>query len=149
MVWYIASRAVLYQDVGVSKMKISLLSGLELAFFMISGFVTTLLMLPFWSGFDDVLDKNAQIALFIIMLLVSVALVHPRFLQQIWALTARSLPAEELHWKDTVFGRSCMCSPGSLAAWCSSVSSTSLQPDAGHSTHGGDRHLVAIGGPFH
>lgn len=101
MVWYIASRAVLYQDVGVSKTQISLLSGLELAFFMISGFVTTLLTLPFWSGIDEILSPTSQFWLFFVMAPVSVALVHPRVLQKVWQFTSRSTPAQALRWRDT------------------------------------------------
>lgn len=103
MVWYIASRAVLYQDVGVSKTQISLLSGLELAFFMISGFVTTLLTVPFWSGIDDILSPTRQLWLFFIMVPVSMMLVHPRILQRVWQFTSRSAPAQALRWRDTVY----------------------------------------------
>ncbi|HRQ38301.1 MAG TPA: hypothetical protein PLD25_10340 [Chloroflexota bacterium] len=101
MVWYIASRAVLYQEAGVSKTQISLLSGLELAFFMISGFVTTLLTLPFWSGLDEVLSPSAQLWTSLFMLLLGGILVHPRILQKLWQKINRSMPEQELQWGDT------------------------------------------------
>ncbi len=101
MVWYIASRALLYQGAGVSKTQISLLSGLELAFFMISGFVTTLLTLPFWSGLDEVLTPSTQFWASLFMVFLGVLLVHPRILQKLWQKTSRSLPEQELRWGDT------------------------------------------------
>jgi hypothetical protein len=101
MVWYIANRAVLYQDVGVSKTQISLLSGLELAFFMISGFVTTLLSVPFWSGLDEVLSPSAQLWASLFMVFLGIILVHPRILQKLWQKTSRSIPAQKLRWWDT------------------------------------------------
>jgi hypothetical protein len=102
VVWYIVSRAVLYQEKGVSKIKISLLSGLEMAFFLISGFVTTLLMLPFWSGVDLIIERNNQLILFGMMLLLSIILVHPKILGYVWQLTSRAEPTQALQWRDTI-----------------------------------------------
>lgn len=105
-VWYIASRALLYQAVGVSKTSTSLLSGLELAFFILSGVATTLLSLPFWqastrdqSQLGSFLTHEPLLAALLIPL--ALLLVHPRVLGWLWRKVSPENPAMTLSWHDT------------------------------------------------
>lgn len=102
MVWYIASRAVLYEEVGVSKTKISLLSGLELAFFLISGVVTTLITLPFWTETQNIFNEFSQIWLFLVILPFCALLVHPTVLEKLWHISSRQKIEQHLGWRDTL-----------------------------------------------
>ena len=102
MVWYIASRAVLYQEVGISKTQTSLLSALELALFTISGFVVTLLTLPFWTGPSTVLSPAIQLWALIIMIPLSILLVHPTTLNTLWKKINQTSPPPNLRWQSTI-----------------------------------------------
>lgn len=102
MVWYIASRAVLYQEVGINKTQTSLLSALELALFTISGFVVTLFTLPFWTGPSTILSPTAQLWVLIFMIPLSILLVHPATLNALWKKFNRSSPPPNLRWQDTI-----------------------------------------------
>lgn len=101
-VWYIAGRAVLYEQVGVSKITTSLLSALELAFFLISGVVTTLLTSPFWALPNSLRSSGNQAALLGVGLILTLALVHPRILEWLWQKLGRQTPASHLRWRDTL-----------------------------------------------
>ncbi|MEW5986632.1 MAG: hypothetical protein AB1791_08370 [Chloroflexota bacterium] len=101
-VWYIAGRAVLYEQVGVSKVTTSLLSALELAFFLISGIVTTLLTSPFWALPGQWRNSGNQVALLGVGLVLTVFLVHPRILEWLWQKLGRQTPAGHLRWRDTL-----------------------------------------------
>lgn len=101
-VWYIASRAVLYQEVGVAKSTTSLLSGLELAFFMVSGVVMTLLTLPFWVWSSIDLNQTSQIGFVFLLLPLGILLVHPQVLQKIWQKLLRQPLSQSLQWSDTI-----------------------------------------------
>lgn len=99
-VGYITGRVFLYEQEGVSKTTTSLISALELAFFLLSGLVTTLLTLPFWvippeSGFQ-------QYTFFILIAPLTILLVHPRILGQIWHRLSKHPTVQQLHWKDTI-----------------------------------------------
>jgi hypothetical protein len=101
-VWYIASRAVLYEAEGVSKVTTSLMSGLELAFFLTSGAVTTLLTLPFWVVTEGVAGAIGRSWLLLVALGFSLLLVHPRLLEKLLQWLGRRPPAEALRWRDTI-----------------------------------------------
>jgi hypothetical protein len=100
-VWYIANRAVLYQEVGVSKTAVSLLSALELAFFIISGILTTLLTLPFWILPGDILSEISAAWWLLLLLPAGAFLVHPRILGKIWQKLSKQGMAQRLNWWDT------------------------------------------------
>lgn len=97
---YITGRILLYEQEGVSKITISLISALELAFFLLSGLITTLLTLPFW-----VIPPELELQRYTIFLLLSpltILLVHPRILEQIWRKVSKHPIAQKLLWKDTI-----------------------------------------------
>jgi hypothetical protein len=85
VVWYIASRAILYEQAGVAKRTVTLLSGLEIALMFVSGLITTLLTLPFWVLPDEI-SQNLGYAWFMLVLIpLSLLLIHPRVLEKILA----------------------------------------------------------------
>ncbi len=105
-VWYIASRALLYQAEGVSKTSTSLLSGLELAFFILSGVAATLLTLPFW---QPALRSQSQISLLeqepllgVLLIPLALLLVHPRVLGWLWRKVSPEQDILALSWRDTI-----------------------------------------------
>jgi glycosyltransferase 2 family protein len=101
-VWYIAGRAMMYEKVGISKTTTSLLSTLELLFFLLSGLATTLLTLPFWA-IPPELSQNVNPWLLLILLLpLSVLFIHPRLLEKLWRRLRPEIPLEPLHWQDTI-----------------------------------------------
>ncbi len=101
-VWYIAGRAVLYEQVGVSKITISLLSTLELLLFFLSSLATTMLTLPFWAIPGNVLGESQQIWLLSLFLPLSLLLVHPRILETIWRRLRSEISLQPLQWRDTI-----------------------------------------------
>lgn len=103
MVWYIASRSLMYEEVGVAKRTTTLLSGLELLFFLVSGVVTTLLTLPFWDWPFEALNNLSPILLLLIIIPLSVCLVHPRVFQFLWQKIAKETAVSSLSWQNTFF----------------------------------------------
>ena len=101
-VWYIASRAVLYEEEGISKTTTSLLSALEIAFFLVSGVVTTLLTLPFWVLPGALAGRLQQMWFLLPLLPLSALMVHPRILEKVWQRVSKQEPAQRLRWRDTV-----------------------------------------------
>lgn len=101
-VWYIAGRAVMYEQVGVSKLTISLLSTLELIFFFLSGLVTTLLTLPFWVIPPQLRAGTTQVWLLLPLLLLSLLLVHPRVLETLWRRLRPGAALQPLRWQTTI-----------------------------------------------
>lgn len=101
-VWYIAGRAVMYEQVGVSKLTISLLSTLELIFFFLSGLVTTLLTLPFWVIPPHLRAGMTQVWLLLPLLILSLLLVHPRVLETLWRRLRPGAALQPLRWQTTV-----------------------------------------------
>lgn len=101
-IWYIAGRAVMYEQEGISKITTSLLSTLELLFFFLSGLATTLLTLPFWAIPDDLLGNNSQTWLLFVFLPLSLLFVHPRLLETIWRRLRPGIPLQRLRWQDTI-----------------------------------------------
>ena len=102
VVWYIASRAFLYEQAGVSKRTTSLLSGLELALVFISGIITTLLTLPFWALPSEI-SSNLSRAWFLLLLLpLALLLIQPRILEQIWQRLSPETAVQPLTWRNTI-----------------------------------------------
>lgn len=101
-VWYIAGRALMYEQVGVSKLTVSLLSTLELIFFFMSGLATTLLTLPFWAVPAELQSELTQYWLLFLLLPLSALFVHPRLLERIWRRLRPDTPLQRLQWRDTL-----------------------------------------------
>ncbi|MBE7532910.1 MAG: hypothetical protein HND44_10840 [Chloroflexi bacterium] len=101
-VWHIASRAVLYEEKGISKTVTSMTSGLELAIILVSGAVTFFLVLPFWVIPDSVRSQLNQSWLLLIILLPCLLLVHPRSLNTIWQKLGHQSPNQRLYWHETM-----------------------------------------------
>lgn len=100
-VWYIASRALLYQQVGVTKKTTTLLSALEMTLFLISSLLTTLLTLPFWQLPDGQMAwlQSRWIFLFFPLLLL---FLHPAVIQRGWRWFARGSSQISLTVRDTL-----------------------------------------------
>lgn len=101
-VWYIASRAVLYEKEGVSKRMTSLLSALEIAFLLVSGVITSLLTLPFWLLPQSLVTQLQRSWLLLPILGLSVIFVHPRVIEKVWRYASKEAPAQRLRWRDTI-----------------------------------------------
>lgn len=101
-VWYIASRAVLYEKEGVSKRTTSLLSALEIAFLLVSGVITSLLTLPFWLLPQSLVTQLQRSWLLLPILGLSVIFVHPRVIEKVWRYASKEAPAQRLRWRDTI-----------------------------------------------
>lgn len=101
-IWYIASRAVLYEEEGIRKRRTSIVSALEMAFFFISSIVTVLAMLPFWSLPERIPDTLGATWILLLVALVGLIAVHPRVLQVLWRVTGLDDFPAEVHWTDTV-----------------------------------------------
>ncbi|UCG25239.1 MAG: flippase-like domain-containing protein [Chloroflexota bacterium] len=97
-VWYVASRATLYQDVGVSKRKISMVSGLELVLFILSGILVTLITLPLWFSRLGTIGESIQIWWLLLVLPVALLLMHPGVLQRIWRRIGEDDPSVNVKW---------------------------------------------------
>ncbi len=101
-VWYVASRAILYEEVGVNKKTTSILSALELAFFMVSGLIMTIITLPFWFNVENTNIKQLDQMWVFLLLPLGILLVHPKILTSILEkLSKQSLP-QQLVWQDTI-----------------------------------------------
>lgn len=120
-VWFIASRAILYETVGVAKLPVSLLSGLEMVLIFVSGIVTTLLTLPFWVLPAEV-TRNIDLIWFLpIIVILCVILVSPQVFGKIWQLFNRQASTERLYWRDTttwLLQYIVVWSVGGLALFC-------------------------------
>lgn len=101
-VWYIAGRALMYEQVGVSKLTVSLLSTLELIFFFLSGLATTLLTLPFWAIPAEMQSALSSYWLLFPLLPLSALFVHPRLLERIWRRLRPDAALQPLAWRDTL-----------------------------------------------
>ena len=101
-IWYIAGRALLYEKEGVSKATISLLSALELLFFLVSGLITVALTLPFWVLPAAFVSNLSQYWFFLLLLPLTLLCVHPRFLEKVWHMLNRTPLPTRLKWRDTI-----------------------------------------------
>lgn len=103
VVWYIASRAILYEQAGISKRTTSLLSGLELALIFVSGIITTLLTLPFWVLPAEITQNLSRAWFLLILLPLSLLLIQPRVLEKIWQKLSHESTIQPLRWGDTLY----------------------------------------------
>lgn len=101
MVWHLASRALSYEKVGISKTNTTLIGGLEMVLFLVSGAAVTLMMLPIWLNQSNNVDAT-QIALVFVMLILSSLFVHPTVLGRIWQAVAKTQPNRTVVWHDSV-----------------------------------------------
>jgi hypothetical protein len=101
-IWYIGSRAVLYETAGLPKATTSLLSALELVMILVSGIALFLLTLPFWVLPAAVRQQLHSSWFLLLIVPASLALVHPRVLNWLWARIGGRRPAQQLRWADTV-----------------------------------------------
>ncbi len=101
-VWYIGSRAVMYEAQGVSKTTTSLVSGLELGLILVSGLVLFLLTLPFWAFSAELADQLAQSWLLLVLIPLCALLLHPRLLTFVWRKLSPTAVADRLRWRDTL-----------------------------------------------
>lgn len=102
--WYIASRAALYERHGVSKAAVALLSGLELALILVSGAIVSLATLPFWLAAGRAGSRPALL-LTAVLLPVCALLVSPGLLNRVWRrLNRGDVAIRPLRWADTLLG---------------------------------------------
>jgi hypothetical protein len=101
-VWYIASRAVLYEPYGVSKTATSLVSGLELGLILISGLALFLLTLPFWALPATLTGDIAHSWLLAPLALGCLLLLHPCILSAVWRRLSPTAGAVQLQGKDAL-----------------------------------------------
>lgn len=101
-IWYISSRAVLYEKHGVSKATTIVLSGLEMALILVSGIVIFIIILPFWAIPDDLVDGLGNLWFILILLPPCLLLVHPRVLDRLWRKLSPLTTIQKLHWRDTI-----------------------------------------------
>jgi hypothetical protein len=97
-VWYVASRATLYQEAGIGKRQISMVSALELVLFILSGLLVTVITLPFWIRDLDTIGRSNQIWWLLLVLPATLVLMHPGVLQRIWRRIGQSDPTVDVRW---------------------------------------------------
>ena len=101
-IWYIASRATLYEQQSISKMTISLLSALELVLILISGLLVIGLLLPFWVIPQSVATSLTQSWLLLAFIPVAIFLLYPKNLNYLWRKCSPQPPQIPLNWFDTI-----------------------------------------------
>ena len=97
-VWYIISRAYLYEQQGIAKSVISIGSLLEMVLIILSGILTYFLFLPFLSPISALRNPLPLIAL----LLLGLLLTHPATLRAILQRFARGKVPYDLRYRDTL-----------------------------------------------
>lgn len=102
--FYIASRAALYEQQGIAKTQISLISALELVLILVSGALLSLLTAPFWVLPQVGPAQQGRVWLLLALLPLSGVLMHPRLLNRVWQRVNRGAAARALHWRDTLQG---------------------------------------------
>lgn len=99
-VWFVAGRAMQYEKIGVSKLRVSILSGIELALILGAGLLTGLVALPILiltPAFQETLKGSwLLIPIFVLVGL----LLHPRVLGKIWGRLGQSDLQEQPTWRD-------------------------------------------------
>lgn len=101
-IWYISSRAVLYERQGVRKTTTFVLSGLEMALILVSGIAMFIIILPFWALPDDLINGMGNLWFLLILLPPCLLLVHPRFLDRLWRKISPHTTIQNLRWHDTI-----------------------------------------------
>jgi hypothetical protein len=102
-VWYMGSRVLLYDQLGVSKKQISALSALELALVMISGFILALITSPFWVIFTNPTSGHTPILYLLVLASFSTILLHPNLLNWLWQKFNKEPLPQKLQWQDIIF----------------------------------------------
>ncbi len=119
-VWYISSRATLYEKHGVNKAIITFLSTLELCFILISGTLTATATLPFWSSlFIESHSAESSINLWLILLAVGLLAItiHPRTLNWLWSKLSKKQNTYTFSWRDIILGGGYFTLMWLLGAW--------------------------------
>jgi hypothetical protein len=99
--WYVASRAVMYEELGITKRTTSMLSALEMIFFIVSGGLVSLVTIPFWFSRQDSSQITNQVLWLAILLPIGLLLVHPKVFQALWKRITREEPFIEPKLSDT------------------------------------------------
>ena len=101
-VWYIASRAIQYEKLGISKRLISLISAFEITFSLVSVGTLFVITLPFWVqsgvGFDQV-DRYWYLLL---VFPFSLLAVRPKFLMWVGQWLGGITIFRELDWRNSI-----------------------------------------------
>jgi hypothetical protein len=99
-IWYIASRAGMYDEHAVSKRAISATSVLELVFIVTSGAIVALTTSPFW-----VISRESTLTtyswLLLILIPMGTILIHPRFIAWMWQKINKTTPIPHFRWQET------------------------------------------------
>lgn len=91
-IWYVASRAQMYSEEGVSITKTSLASGLEMAFIALAGVVIALLF-----STEIIVRYHLNPIIFIILLIVGIILLQPKFIK--WYLKLFKIDGIRIDYK--------------------------------------------------
>lgn len=102
-IWYIAGRALMYEKEGVSKRTTSLLGGLELVFFFVSGVITAVITLPFYALPPEIASQKTQLIATLILIPITLAFANPRLLEAIWQKISKEKLTHRLTWQDTLY----------------------------------------------
>ena len=100
-IWYVASRALLYEQKQISKTTTSLISGLELALIFVTGTAIFLFTLPFWVISPEISTQLNQSWLLFVILVGCLIFIHPSVLNKIWAKLSETTPPS-LRWHDAI-----------------------------------------------
>jgi len=103
-VWYIASRAIQYEQVGISKRITSLLSAFEATFSLVGGATLFVLTLPFWLQNDLDLTQISQYRYVLLLLPICLLIIHPRSLNWIGEKVGKKQLPNQLEWRHSLIG---------------------------------------------
>lgn len=98
-IWYIASRATMYDRFGIHKRTISALSVLELIIILTSGGITLLISSPLWVITREELLGSYDWLLFSLIPL-GLLLIHPRMINWIWDRLNKQIEKPNLNWQE-------------------------------------------------
>lgn len=98
-IWYIASRAAMYDDYAVNKRTISAASVLELVVILTSGAITVIITSPFWVITREKILQSYDWAL-LLLIPLGFILIHPKFLAWIWRKLNNDTPMPALRWRE-------------------------------------------------
>lgn len=101
-VWYVASRAVMNEKQGISKLTTSLVSGLEFLLSLLSAIALFLLSLPFWALPQEITTQISQYWYALFLFPLSLFLVHPTLLGKIWRKIDKNSLIRPLQWRHTI-----------------------------------------------
>ncbi len=101
-VWYIAGRAALYDQIGISKLTITMLSGLELALIFVSGIVMTLITIPFWALPAEFVRGPNLALILLVTVPLTLVLIRPNVLVKIWRKLSGQSSIQVIRLRDTL-----------------------------------------------